>query len=423
MVCKSALVPFANQTLHCSPIQMVIESKKELATLVSETVALFLGRYGIKPAWIAVAPGRVNLIGDHVDYNDGFVLPVAIEKYSVAVGAMTGSETTVSRVYSVQMDASFEFDSSATLTPTQSGWEEYIKGVVHGFQSLGTSIPPMQMMVNSSVPVGSGLSSSAALEVSIATLLASACNQPLDKKQTALLCQNAEIDFANVPCGAMDQFISVFGKDNHALLLDCRDLSFRQIPFDQSEVALLIINSNVSHQLGNSQYAIRRKRCESACQKLDIKSLRSLDMETLQTSREKLDQLEFQRCKHVVSENARTISFAEHLQNKQWQLAGQLMFQSHDSLRDDYEVSCFELDVLVELAKKIGPSGGVYGSRMTGGGFGGSTVSLVKRELVESIARRIVEQYEVDSRIQQQATAFYTSPVTGARLLENVAQC
>ena len=398
---------------------MAANSNQELTTLVGQTAALFLERYDIQPTWIAVAPGRVNLIGDHVDYNDGFVLPVAIGKYSVAAGAIAESETAVSTIYSVQEDASFELDSSMELTPTDSGWEEYVKGVIHGFQSLGASVPPLQVIVNSSVPMGSGLSSSAALEVSLATLLAVACDQPLDKKQLGLLCQKAEHDFAGVPCGAMDQFISVFGKENHALLLDCRDLSFRQIPLDQSEVALLIIDSNASHRLGESQYAMRRKCCESACQKLGVDSLRSLDMETLQANRNMLSPVEFKRCLHVVSENARTISFAAHMQNNRWQLAGQLMFQSHDSLRDDYEVSCLELDVLVDLATMIGLSGGVYGSRMTGGGFGGSTVSLVQREVVDQVAQRIVEHYDSDPRIHHQATAFHTTPATGAYLIEN----
>ena len=307
-------------------IDLTVDPTRELAAQANQTAAMFVERFGAEPTWIAAAPGRVNLIGDHVDYSDGFVLPFAIEKYSVVAGAPT--DEPLSTICSVQMDASFGFDANSNLVPAQSGWREYVKGVFHGFQSLDASIPQMQMMINSSVPVGSGLSSSAALEVSIATMLESACRLPIGKRQMALLCQKAENGFAKVPCGVMDQFISVFAKQDSALLLDCCDLSFRQIPFDLSEVALLIINSNTTHELASSQYAVRRKRCESVCQKLKIKSLRSLDLEMLQSNRAKLDELEFKRAKHAVTENARTLAFADHLQTKDWQQAGHLMYQS-----------------------------------------------------------------------------------------------
>lgn len=396
---------------------MNMKPNPELATLVNSTIKSFSQRFGREPAWVAAAPGRVNLIGDHVDYNGGFVLPFAIEKYSIVAGAPNDSSATNSTVFSQQMGEAFEFDVNSALAPAQSGWREYVKGVVFGFRSLGIEIAPMQILIDSRVPTGSGLSSSAALEVSIATMLESACGQRLEKQQKALLCQKAENDFANVPCGLMDQFISVFGMKDHVLLLDCGDLSFRQIPFEQSEVALLVVNSNASHSLGDSQYSVRRQRCQSACKALGVQCLSNLNVNQLQESREDLNPLEFRRARHVVSENERTLAFADHLKNKEWTLAGQLMYQSHNSLRDDYEVSCQELDLLVQLANEVGLKGGVYGSRMTGGGFGGSTVSLVKSDFVDEISRIIVGRFNSNTQTTTTATAFYTRPAAGAQII------
>ena len=386
----------------------------ELSSLIETTIGLFKKRFGSAPAWVSAAPGRVNLIGDHVDYNDGLVLPVAIDKYTIAVGAPLDPSSQISTVHSVQSDESFEIENHKSLLPSGSGWQEYIKGVIHGFQSCGATVPPLKILINSTVPTGSGLSSSAALEVSLASMLELACDHKLADSEKALLCQTAEHEFANVPCGIMDQFISVFAKQDHALLLDCRDLTFQQIPFDQSEIALLIINSNATHELANSQYSERRKRCDSVCEALKIQSLRSLDMETLQSKRDLIGELEYRRAKHVVSEIARTAAFAKHITNQQWIEAGQLMYQSHASLSRDYEVSCLELDVLVQLANDIGHAGGVFGSRMTGGGFGGSTVSLVKRSVVDEIAHTIVERFNSDPRTQRSATVFHTNPSQGA---------
>ena len=391
----------------------------QLETVVVSAKRRFTERFGVEPTWIGAAPGRVNLIGDHVDYNGGFVLPFAIEKYTVVAAAPcspTAEEKSL-HVFSVQQNSSCDIDLSQTLEPTGSGWAEYVKGVVHGFQLLGAQIQPMRMLIDSTVPAGSGLSSSAALEVAVATMLEVACDLKLAGQAKALLCQQAEHDFAKVPCGLMDQYVSVHGKRDHLLLLDCLEQSHRQVPFDHENLTLLIINSHVQHALGNSEYPIRRQRCKSAAKKLGIASLRLLEMKALNAQQTKLGLIEFRRAKHVVSENDRTLKFVDALKAQDWPEAGRLMYQSHESLRDDYEVSCPELDRLVQIASDLGSQAGVYGARMTGGGFGGSVVMLVKRELADDVSRIVLERF--NSIVGwNDATAFRARPASGAHSVE-----
>ncbi len=390
---------------------------RELASIVESTNRRFVERFGVEPIWIGAAPGRVNLIGDHVDYNDGFVLPFAIEKYTVAAAAPVNSTSiSHSTVYSVQQDSSCDIETGKMLEPGKTGWGEYIKGVMHGFQSHGIGIPSMRLIINSSVPAGSGLSSSAALEVSVATMLEAAFEIKLGNQAKAVLCQKAEHAFTKVPCGLMDQYISVFGKRDHLLLLDCRDQSHRQISFDHENLALLIVDSNVSHELGSSEYPIRKERCDTAARKLGVTSLRSVDMTTLVSKQDQLEPIEFRRAKHVVSENGRTLRFVDALEQKDWVAAGNLMFESHESLRDDYEVSCQELDRLVRIAMEVGIEGGVYGARMTGGGFGGSAIMLVKRECAEDVSREVLEQFNANTEWSD-ASVFCSRPATGAQII------
>jgi galactokinase len=278
---------------------------------------------------------------------------------------------------------------------------------------------PFDAVIDSDVALGGGLSSSAALEVAAATLIEVMTGKRLEPMQKALLCQRAEHDFAHVPCGIMDQCSSIMGNDGNLLLLDCRSRTVRLVPLADPDVVVLIINSNVKHELGGTEYPTRRRQCHEAARHLGVSALRDVTTEQLQRQRDKLDEETYRRARHVVTENARVLQAAAAIGAGNWPTVGRLMFESHVSLRDDYQVSCAELDLLVDLAAGIGPVGGVIGSRMTGGGFGGCTVSLVRRDALDDISLRIGGEYR--RRTGREATLFVTRPVEGARVLESLA--
>jgi len=265
------------------------------------------------------------------------------------------------------------------------------------------------------VPLGGGLSSSAALEVATATLLESISGKRLDPVDKALLAQKAEHEYAGMPCGIMDQFISVMGKKDHLLLLDCRSRHTELVPMTDPAIELLITNTNVKHELTGGEYAKRRAQCEQAARELGVSSLRDADAEKLERTRPKMDNTVYRRAKHVVSEIERTLHAAEGVRASNWPTVGQLMYASHASLRDDYEVSCPELDAVVEIAQSIGLTGGVYGCRMTGGGFGGCTVALVQSDKVKAISDRVAVEYEKRTKIKP--TLFVSRPAAGATVL------
>ena len=271
------------------------------------------------------------------------------------------------------------------------------------------------MLLNSTVPLGGGLSSSAALEVCTATLLEAVTGKKLDPVEKALLCQKAEHEFAGVPCGIMDQFISVMGRENHLLLLDCRSRKTELVPMSDPSVQLLIANTNVKHELASGEYASRRAQCEAAAKILGVASLRDATAEALEDARGKMDEVVYRRARHVIGEIERTVHAAEGIRASNWPTVGQLMYASHDSLRDDYEVSCKELDALVEIAGSIGIKGGVCGCRMTGGGFGGCAVALVKRDAVAEIKKRMAADYKTKTGIE--ATIFVSRPAAGATVV------
>ncbi|MDO5565819.1 MAG: galactokinase, partial [Planctomycetia bacterium] len=265
--------------------------------------------------------------------------------------------------------------------------------------------------IHSNVPLGGGLSSSASLEVAVATLVQSLAEQKLDPVATALLCQKAEHEFAKMPCGIMDQFISVLGQKDHAMLLDCRSYTPTMVPLADPGIQVLITNSNVKHSLTGSEYPQRRKACEDASKILGVAKLRDANMTMLLDAREQLGDVVFRRAKHVIGENDRTQRMANALTCADWNEVGKLMYASHDSLRDDFEVSCPELDVLVELARAADKSFGVIGSRMTGGGFGGCTVSLIKADHVAEYSQYLSKEYYAQTGIEP--TLFTTRPARG----------
>jgi galactokinase len=261
------------------------------------------------------------------------------------------------------------------------------------------------------------LSSSAALEVATATLLEVITGKKLDPVEKALLCQKAEHEYAGMPCGIMDQFISVMGKENHLLLLDCRTRKPKLVPMADPTVAVLIINTNVKHELTGSEYPTRRKQCEQAAKALGVPSLRDATAAMLEKAKSKMPEVVYRRARHVIGEIERTPSAAEGVRASNWSSVGQLMYASHRSLKDDYEVSCAELDAVVDIAQAIGLKDGVIGCRMTGGGFGGCAVALVKTNAVDSISKRLAAEYKKKTGIEP--TIFVSRPGKGATVIKD----
>jgi galactokinase len=358
----------------------------------------------------------VNVIGEHTDYNDGFVLPMAIEFYSVMAADRPVDGREVITLRSTLEPEVATIDLSQPVVPGVPKWGNYPRGVVAGFLARGIQPGGLEVLLHSTVPLGSGLSSSAALEVCTATVLEAVTGRTLDPVEKALLCQKAEHDFAGVPCGIMDQFISALGREGHLLLLDCRTRKTEIVPLQDPSVALLIINTNVKHELSGGEYAERRAQCEEAARNLGVKSLRDVTVEQLEKGKCKMRDLVYRRARHVIGEISRTVRAAGSVRQSDWPAVGQLMYASHVALRDDYEVSCPELDAVVKIAESIGEQGGVYGCRMTGGGFGGCCVALVKASSVDGITEKIAADYKARTGIA--ATIFASRPAAGATVLK-----
>ncbi|MBX3426670.1 MAG: galactokinase [Pirellulales bacterium] len=388
-----------------------------LPAQVAAAKEAFAARFGYSPQWAVAAPGRVNLIGEHTDYNDGFVFPLAIERYTVIVAGRPAEPSAADavRVSSTLMEGVEEF-RLGHLEPQRRDWTSYLRGALAGCLDRDMNPGALDLQVDSRVPLGGGLSSSAALEVATATLVEAVTGRPLDPVEKARLCQWAEHNFAGVPCGIMDQFSSALGAEGRLLLIDCRTETHELVPLDDPGVAVLVINSNVKHELTGGEYAERRGQCEAAARILGVKALRDVTLAQLEAARDKLEPIIYRRARHVVGEDERTTAAAAALRAGDWARVGELMYASHESLRDDFEVSCPELDVLVELASEIGADGGVIGSRMTGGGFGGCTVTLVRTGREREIAARIGREYE--RRTGAAATPFVTKPARGAHVVE-----
>jgi galactokinase len=369
-------------------------------------------QYGRKPVWVASAPGRLNLIGEHTDYNNGFVLPMAIQYRTAIAAALNDSNKIVLR--SEAAGETVEFDLSQPLSPEPKGrWTNYPKGVLAGFLAAGIAPRGFDAVIHSSLPLGSGLSSSAALEAATATLLEAVCGTKLDPVRKALLCQKAEQTFAGVPVGIMDPFISILGREGQALLLDCRSQETAWIPFEDPAISVLVVNTNVKHQLAKSAYAERRQQCVTAARTLGVPSLREASFELLNHAAG-LDDVVRRRARHVIGEIARTIQAAQCMRERDWTALGQLFDASHESLKTDYAVSCAELDAVVEIAQALGHDNGVFGARMTGGGFGGCVVALIDTAQQVPIMQKIGEAYR--SRTGITATMFVSRPAAGARL-------
>ncbi len=339
------------------------------------------------------APGRVNLIGEHTDYNEGFVFPSAIDRW-VVVAARSRVDSRV-RIYSAMHEEVAEFQVDDVLV-AQGNWADYPKGVVREFQKLGHSLYGFDAAIVGNVPMGAGLSSSAAVEMAVGKGLVVLNRIEINGPDLALLGQRAENHFVGVNCGIMDQFISANGRAGHALFLDCRDLSFELVPLFGDGVQIVICNSGVTRGLTDSAYNDRRSACESGVSLLagamgaDLRALRDVSMEMLDVYGGALSGTVLRRCRHVITENERTQRAVALLKDGDLWGFGQLMVVSHESLRDDYEVSGEELDLLVEIALNVP---GVLGARMTGAGFGGCTVNVVERDAVPALTDAINERY------------------------------
>ncbi len=356
-----------------------------------ELPQLFKSRFGAEPQLFR-APGRVNLIGEHTDYNDGFVLPAALDLATYV--AIAPRRDRLINVHSVNLNADLSFDMDA-VQQADHDWTDYIRGVAVELSNSGFHLKGADIAVLSTLPMGSGLSASAALEVAFGFALLSVSDAPIDRLGLAMICQRAENEFVGMRCGVMDQFISCFGVEGAALLLDCRSLEARAIPIDPA-VRIVVCNTMVHHELASSEFNLRRRDCEEAVRllasRLDgITALRDVTLDQLEEHAAALPPLIVQRARHVIGENKRVLEAVAALERKDFAEAGRLMNASHESLRDNYNVSCAELDLMVKLARKVP---GVYGARMTGGGFGGCTVSLVEAGAAEAFANVVGPAYQ-----------------------------
>jgi len=369
--------------------------------------------YGRKPEVIAEAPGRVNLIGEHIDYSQGFVLPFAISYRTTATLRLRDDQ--VIRIRSKQRTHDVIALSISDLAPgSQGSWESYVLGVIW---ALGIE-EGIDIEIDGDVPLGAGLSSSAALECAVALGLNELFSLGLNKKELALLTQKAENLYVDVPCGIMDQSVSLMAEAGSALLLDCLDLSTTLVPLDlgASGLELLIIDTQAHHALVDGEYAKRRQTCESASAKLNISSLRDIELPALLASKADLSDEEFKRAHHAVSEMARTLEAVEVLRQKDFNALGALITQSHISLRDDYEISSPELNCAVDVAL----AHGAMGARMIGGGFGGSAIALASQGQIEEIKTAVAEAF-VSSQFTE--PRFFTSlPSEGAKVIKKLVR-
>lgn len=373
-----------------------------------EIAKAFEVSFGTRPEVVAQAPGRVNLIGEHIDYSQGFVLPFAID--AVTKSAIRTRDDREIRIVSAQHPTEMIHSSISELQEKGGeGWSRYILGVVWALEIESG----LDIYVDGRVPLGAGLSSSAALECSVATALNHLFDLGKSTTELAQLTQRAENQYVGVPCGIMDQSVSLMAKSGYALLLDCRDLSTQHIPVDfaGAGLRLLIVDTRAHHALIDGGYAERRASCESTAAKLGVVSMRELDMKRLVSEKDKLTATEFQRARHAVTEIARVLNAVERLRNKQFIEFGELLNQSHISLRDDYTVSCPELDLVVDTAN----ANGALGARMVGGGFGGSAIALIKDEDAGKISQSIEKAF---ADAGYEAPRFFDSlPSDGAKVI------
>lgn len=357
-----------------------------------EIVKCFEEKFGNDP-FVFSSPGRVNLIGEHTDYNDGFVLPAAVDK--AIYFAVKPNLKNEYNFYSYDLLESFQTKADQ-IAISDTHWANYLLGVLAQFSYDGKAIPGFDCVFGGDVPVGAGMSSSAAIECGLAFAVNTLFELNYSIKELALLSQKAEHEYAGVKCGIMDQFAVMHGKANQVIKLDCRSLDYTYYSMDMLDYMLVLVNTGVKHSLASSEYNKRRQECEAGVELLkkydpDISALRDVSIALIQSHQKELDPVVYKRCLYVINENIRLEKACKALETGDFTTFGFQMYGSHEGLRDNYEVSCPELDHLVEIAKDID---GVLGARMMGGGFGGCTINLVKRTRIEAFEKAIIENYE-----------------------------
>jgi galactokinase len=358
-----------------------------LSLLQQRVVGCFRRVYGGKPALMVAAPGRVNLIGEHTDYNEGFVLPAAIDRH-IVIGATARSDRAV-RVHAADFDELSTFGLDDIQHDAQRRWSNYERGVAWALQQEGYALQGMDMVIAGDVPIASGLSSSASIEVATAYAFQCLSKLDLDGVRRALLCQRAENEFVGMRCGIMDQYIISLGKRDHALMIDCRSLGYQLVPIPPG-CSVVVCDTKKRRGLVDSEYNTRRQECETGARLLGVRALRDVTPQVFEARQHELGEVTRKRCRHIVTEDQRVLDAVQALRDGDVVLFGRLMNASHVSLRDDYQVSCRELDIMVEVAAR---QEGVLGARMTGAGFGGCTVNLVQSDAAETFGRRVAEGY------------------------------
>ncbi len=361
------------------------------------------------------SPGRINLIGEHTDYNLGYVLPAAIDK--IIYLAITPRNDMQCKIFAYDMNEFLEC-SLDIIKKSEKHWANFLLGVIDQFKKASHNFNGFNCVFGGNIPIGAGLSSSAALEAGLAFALNQIFNLNVDDLLLVKMAQKAENEFVGVECGIMDQYINIFGKEGNALRLDCRSLVRDYFPFDFENISIVLFDTNVSHSLAHSEYNQRRKECSKGVKIIqrtypNVESLRDVSLEILNEHQPKLKNVIYKRCKYVIEENDRLLKACEALTNHDLKSFGALMYQSHEGLSKDYEVSCSELDFLVD-AVKDNPK--VYGSRMMGGGFGGCTINLIEKDEVESISKGVLEKYQ--KKYGMEAKMYVTQISSGTNLLE-----
>jgi galactokinase len=385
----------------------------DLSDLAAEATRGLQDHFSAKSDFTAAAPGRVNLIGEHIDYCGGLVLPLAIHRYVVICATLNGSSQ--ARIHSATTKETATIDLSSPVEVGEIPWANYLRGVLRGFQNRGHHLPGFDAFIVSSIPHGAGLSSSAALTCALATLLEGLLDTVLPTREKAKLCQQAEHDFAQVPCGIMDPFTCAYAQADHLIYIDCQTEEIERIPFGDPELTFLIANTMVRHQLSDGAYASRRREAEEGLRLLGKNQWQDVTRSEVEERWEELGDPINRRALHIVNEIFRTTLAVSAIHRNSIESLSSLMSASHHSLSDLFEVSCSELDLMVQLARNIGPAGGVLGSRMTGGGFGGSTVTLCEIDKLPDIAASLSRDYKKATGITPQL--FASRPAQGAQLI------
>ncbi len=373
--------------------------------------------FGDEPLLVR-SPGRLNLIGEHTDYNMGFVLPAAIDK--AVYFAIAPRSDRQCRLFAADLNEDFDF-SLETLKKSTKSWPNYLLGVVDQFQKAGHVISGFNCVFGGDIPIGAGLSSSAALEAGLTFALNEIFSLGIDKMSMVKMAQKAENEFVGVNCGIMDQFINVFGQQGNALRIDCRSLEYELIPFAHESISIVFFNTNVSHTLASSEYNQRRIECSRGVETIksvygQVNSLRDVSSAMLQECKARMDEVTYRRCSYVVGENDRLLQACDALKKNELRAFGSLLYKTHEGLSSDYEVSCPELDFLVEETKDLSA---VYGSRMMGGGFGGCTINLIKNEFVKPVTKLIKKKY---NQKFGHDTTVYVTKISGGTSIVSVKE-